>query len=46
MEIGEELGWGEGNLTLMQVKDQGWGTIFQACIVLTIINKALIKSRL
>jgi hypothetical protein len=46
MEIGKELAWGEGNLTLMHTKDQGWGAIFQACIVVAIINKALVRSRL
>jgi hypothetical protein len=27
----------------MHAKDLGWGTIFQACTVVTIINKALVS---
>jgi hypothetical protein len=40
------VGEGEGSLTLMHAKDLGWGAIFQAHTVATIINKALVRSRL
>jgi hypothetical protein len=46
LETQEEFGWGEKNLTLMHAKDKGWGAIFQAHTIASIINEALVKVRL